>query len=107
MLTMEGKLINVLRRDPGERNGQRYDGYCQVQLMTEEVLQDGQVKHALHTLSTDLVHEPRFNAIASGSMVRLAVRAYPRNGSVAFAMAPEPFVELVPDATRESVTAAG
>lgn len=103
MLTMEGKLIGVIRRDPGERNGEKYDGYCQVQVMTEEVLQDGQLKHGLHTLSTDLVHEPKFSGLPSMATIRLPVRAYTRGNAVAFTMGTDPVPQIVRHPTGESV----
>lgn len=95
MLTMEGRLVGVIHRDPGERNGEKYDGYCQVQVMTEEVLQDGQVKHGLHTLSTDLVHEPKFTALPSMATIRVPVRAYTRGNAIAFTMGTDPVPEVV------------
>lgn len=95
MLTMQGKLMAVIRREPGERNGEKYDGYVQVQLLTEDELADGQVKHALHTLSMDLDHHGKFDNIDSGAVIRVPVRAYTRGNVVAFTTAGDPSPEVV------------
>jgi hypothetical protein len=97
---MQGKLLTVIHRDPGERNGEKYDGYCQVQMMVEEVLSDGQVKHGLHTLSTDLDNEARFTALPSGSTIRVPVRAYTRGNAIAFTLGTDPVPEVVREGPR-------
>ncbi len=85
MLTLQGKLVNVIRREPRPDAEKKFDAYAQAQIQTEEVLDDGQVKVGLHTLSFDISQFQEFEKFA-GKEMSLSVRAYARGNSVAYAI---------------------
>lgn len=84
MLTLEGKVLAVIRHDARTgRDGKTFEAYSQVQLQVEELLENGQVRYGIQTMTT--ATPERFDKLA-GSMVRVPVRAYVRAGSVAYTM---------------------
>lgn len=85
MLTLRGTLLNVLRRDPRPGASNQFDPYAQAQLQTEEVLDDGQVKMGLHTLSFDVKDIGSFEPF-KGKSIDLPVRAYVKGAAVGFAI---------------------
>jgi len=84
MLTLEGKVLAVLKHEARTgRDGKSFDAYSQVQLQVEELLENGQVRYGIQTMTT--ATPERFDKLA-GSLVRVPVRAYVRAGSVAYTM---------------------
>lgn len=83
MLTLHGKLLNVIRREPREGAENKFDPYGQAQFQTEEVLDDGQVKIALHTLSISVDLIDGFKKMM-GKDVEIPVRAWARNNGISF-----------------------
>ena len=54
MLLMTGQVLNVLQTPEGtNREGTKYGGYHQVQLLCEEVLQNGEKRNSLFTLTCE------------------------------------------------------
>lgn len=85
MLRLRGTLLNVIKREPRPGADRQFEPYGQAQLQTEEVLDDGQVKIGLHTLSFDVPQIAAFEAV-KGKPVELPVRAYVKGTTVAFAI---------------------
>lgn len=83
MLTMNGTLLNVLKREPRPGSDRTFEPYGQAQLQTSETLEDGQEKIALHTLSIPLDQVPEFERLR-GQAIDLPVRVYVRNGAASF-----------------------
>jgi hypothetical protein len=83
MLTMNGTLLNVLKREPRPGSDRTFDPYGQAQLQTTEELEDGQQKIALHTLSIPMDQVTEFEAL-KGREIDLPVRVYVRNGAASF-----------------------
>lgn len=82
MLRLEGMVLSVIRHQPRVgKDGKSYDGYSQVQLQVEELLENDQVRYGIHTLTTALPDE--FERL-SGQHVALPVRAYVKGGAIAF-----------------------
>jgi hypothetical protein len=79
MLTLEGRVLSVINHEARTgRDGKAYEGYSQVQLQVEEVLENGQVTMTTATPERFEKH--------TGEMIAVPVRAYIRGGSVAFTM---------------------
>jgi hypothetical protein len=84
MLTLEGRVLSVINHEARTgRDGKAYEGYSQVQLQVEEVLENGQVRYGIQTMTT--ATPERFEK-HTGEMIAVPVRAYIRGGSVAFTM---------------------
>lgn len=84
MLRLEGRVLSVIRHQARTaKDGQKYEGYSQVQLQVEELLENDQVRYGIHTLTT--ASPDAFDRLA-GEMIGIPVRAYVKGGSVAFTM---------------------
>lgn len=84
MLLLTGQLINTLEAPKGTtRAGVEYGGYHQVQLLCEEVLQNGEKRNSLFTLSCD---EPEKFKKFTGQNITVPVGVYARGGVLNFYM---------------------
>jgi hypothetical protein len=84
VLRLEGVVLSVIRHQPRTgKDGQSYDGYSQVQLQVEEMLENEQVRYGIHTLTTEV---PDAFEKLSGKMVGIPVRVYVKGGAIAFTM---------------------
>lgn len=93
MLKLEGVVLATLTHpERTGRDGKTYEGYSQVQLQVEELLENDQVRYGIHTLTTTRPGE--FEQLA-GKHVSIPVRAYVRNGGLAFSMPPQAKPELL------------
>ena len=80
MLTLRGKVVNVLRHaERTARDGKTYPAYAQVQVMVEEPLQDGQKRLGVQTLSVD---SPEAFDGLQGRDIEVPVGVYVRNGTL-------------------------
>jgi hypothetical protein len=94
MLKLEGVVLSVIRHPARTgRDGKSYDGYSQVQLQVEELLENEQVRYGIHTLTTMAPDD--FEKL-SGKVVTIPVRAYAKGGSVAFMMPAAARPQLIP-----------
>lgn len=85
MLTMNGTLLNVLKREPRPGAERTFEPYAQAQLQTEETLEDGQIKIGLHTLSIPIAQMGEFEA-CRGKDIALPVRVYSRNNVIGYSV---------------------
>ena len=86
MLTLNGKLLSVLNYDERTaKDGTVYPARMQVQVQTEEALEDGQVKIGLHSITV-----PTGTTIPAkiGQTINLPVRAYASGRDVKFVYNP-------------------
>ena len=84
MLTLEGRILSVIRHEARTgRDGKAFDAYNQVQLQVEELLETGQVRYSIQTMTT--ASPDKFDSLA-GQLVTIPVRAYVRSGGIAFTM---------------------
>lgn len=92
MLTLEGQVVSVIHHEARKgRDGKQYEAYAQVQLMVEEIMENGQARYGVQTMTTGC--PDRFQKLV-GQRVEVPVRAYVRSNTVAFTM--QPNVEPVP-----------
>lgn len=84
MLLMTGQVLNVLQTPEGtNREGTKYGGHHQVQLLCEEVLQNGEKRNSLFTLTCE---EPDKFRKLSGQNVAVPVGCWARGGVLSFYM---------------------
>ncbi len=84
MLRLEGKVLSVIRHDTRtDKQGKTYEGYSQVQLQVEELLDNDQLRYGIHTLTTAV---PDAFDKFMGQMISVPVRAYVKAGSLALTM---------------------
>ncbi len=84
MLRLEGKVQSVITRDPRtDKEGKTHDGYSQVQLLVEELLDNDQVRYGIQTMTT--ARPDDFRKL-EGQTVAVPVRVYVKGGSIAFTM---------------------
>lgn len=82
MLTLNGKLLSILNYDERTaKDGTVYPARLQVQVQTEEALDDGQIKIGLHSITV-----PTGTSIPGkiGQAISLPVRAYVSGRDVKF-----------------------
>lgn len=105
MLTLEGRVLSVIRHTARtDRDGKAREAYSQVQLQVEELLDAGQVRYGIQTMTTGT--PDAFEAVA-GQLVAVPVRAYVRAGTVALTMPPEAEPRVVLPLRPGLATAAG
>lgn len=86
MLTLEGMVLAVIEHEARKgRDGKQYDAYAQVQLQVEEIMENGQARYGVQTMTTGC--PDRFQKLI-GKRVEVPVRAYVRSNTVAFTMQP-------------------
>jgi len=84
MLLMTGKVLNVLLTPEGvNREGEKYGGRHQVQLLCEESLQNGEKRNSLFTLTCE---EPDQFKKLSGQNIAVPVGCFARGGVLSFYM---------------------
>lgn len=84
MLKLEGKVLSVIRHETRtDKQGKTYEGYNQVQLQVEELLDNDQVRYGIHTLTTAV--PDAFEKLLD-QQISVPVRAYVKNGSLALTM---------------------
>jgi hypothetical protein len=77
-------VLSVIRHKPRTgKDGTTYEGYSQVQLQVEELLENDQVRYGIHTLTTSTPDD--FERL-SGQHIGVPVRAYVKGGAIAFTM---------------------
>lgn len=82
MLTLNGKLLAVLHLDERKmKTGEVIPARVQVQIQTEEVLEDGQIRLGLQTITVPDEHTIK---AGTGQAVSLPVRAYASGRDVRF-----------------------
>lgn len=82
MLTLNGKLLSVLRYDERTmKTGEVIPARIQAQIQTEEVLEDGQIRLGLQTITL-----PTADVVKGkpGTPISLPVRAYASGRDVRF-----------------------
>lgn len=81
MLTLTGQLINVFNSPKGEKDGKEYGGQSKIQLLGEVVLQNGEAKNELVTLTT---HEPSFFSELTGQLISVPVSCFANGKSITY-----------------------
>lgn len=82
MLTLNGKLLAVLRLEERKmKTGEVIPARVQAQIQTEEVLDDGQIRLGLQTIT---LPDAATVTVKPGSPVSLPVRAYASGRDVRF-----------------------
>lgn len=92
MLTLRGRVENIIRMPARVKDGKTLPGYCQVQMFVSEPMQDGQKRLGMQTLS---IEDPAPFEEVQGREVRVPVGAYVRNGSLALFMQKGSLPELI------------
>ena len=84
MLLMTGQVLNVLQAPEGvNREGVKYGGHYQVQLLCEEALQNGEKRNSLFTLTCE---DPEKFKKLTGQNVAVPVGCWARGGVLSFYM---------------------
>ncbi len=84
MLQMTGQVANVLETPEGtNRDGDKYGGYHQVQILCQQVLANGEKRMELFTLRTENPEEFRKH---QGKHISVPVGVFARSGSLNFYM---------------------
>lgn len=83
MLTLEGRVLGILRHAERVYKGETKPAYAQVQLMVREALQDGQERVGVQTFTTE---QPDAFEAHQGCDVTFPVRAYVGKTGVAFSI---------------------
>ena len=84
MLTLRGQLANVLHvPERTDREGKTYPPYCQVQMMVEQRLQDGQRRLGLQTFKVD---DPDLFTPLQGREIDVPVGAFVAKGNLVLFM---------------------
>lgn len=92
-LTLTGVVVNVLDVPKAtNKDGESYGGYSQVQIMAEDVLQNGEKKMNLHTFRID-ERTPFEKAVSQ--RVRVPVGCFANGKAVVFYMPRGASVELL------------
>lgn len=84
MLTLNGQIINVFDTPDGTRkDGTAYGGQHRIQVMAENMLQNGEKRIELVNLTVESIS--KFKSLV-GQMVRIPVGVFARDGSVQYYM---------------------
>lgn len=81
MLSLTGQLINVFNSPKGEKDGKEYGGQSKIQILGEVVLQNGEAKNELVTLTT---HEPSLFSELTGKTISVPVSCFANGKSVTY-----------------------
>jgi hypothetical protein len=83
MLTLNGQVINVFQAPKGvsKKTGEEYGGQHRVQIMAENLLQNGEIRVDLVTLT---VENPEAYLPYKGEAVRVPVGAFCTNNTVQY-----------------------
>lgn len=82
MLTLRGQVMNVLRVDARtSKEGEKFEGYDQVQIMCQEATQNGETRFTLQTMKTE--RPEQFRRLV-GKVVSCAVGVFAVGGQVRF-----------------------
>lgn len=104
MLTLQGKVLAVIRHEQRTaRDGKTYEAYSQVQLQVEEVLENGQSRYGIQTMT---VANPDAFERYAGKEVQVPVRAYVRAGAVAYTMPPTSEPMAIPHSASPKIAVA-
>jgi hypothetical protein len=81
MLTLQGQLINIFESPKGEKDGKEFGGQDKVQILGEVVLQNGESRNDLVTLTT---HDKNLFKDLQGKTVSVPVGVFASGKSLAY-----------------------
>lgn len=81
MLTLSGQLINIFESPKGVKDDKEYGGQDKIQILGEVVLQNGESRNDLITLTT---HDKGLFVDLKGQIIRVPVSVFANGKSITY-----------------------
>ena len=81
MLTLQGQLINIFESPKGEKDGKEFGGQDKIQILGEVVLQNGESRNDLVTLTT---HDKSLFRDMAGKLISVPVGVFASGKSLTY-----------------------
>lgn len=81
MLSLTGQLINTFESPKGEKEGKEYGGQDKIQILGEVILQNGESRNELLTLTT---HDKHLFDSMTGKNLRVPVSVFANGKSITY-----------------------